>query len=237
MKGRELDQIDTYLLGEMAAEEARLFEQQLLIDSELKTSVDIRKLIHSEVKETYNAELKEKLHKYDKIIDRKNSLSRTIKIAATVLIIIIGGFSAYQFSYKPNLSAYDFYEEGINNYMNDDAQKVQFNNAMSKFRSENYTASITEFEKLLVVKPTNDTLNYYLGVSYFREGEFDKTIQSMKKVVLNTSSTFYQKAEFRLALSYYANDGKISAKTIFNAIAKDETNEFAMEANEILKKY
>lgn len=87
---------------------------------------------------------------------------------------------------------------------------------------------------MLLVKPTNDTLNYYVGIAYFREGEFDKSIQSMKIVISNTNSTYYQKAEFRLALSYYANDEKEMALPLFKEIGNLAAHEFTEEAKEIL---
>lgn len=237
MRGRELDKIDQYLLGEMDAEELSDFEYQLKNDQDLKVSVDIRKAIHQELGEQYAKELKEKLISYDEQIDKKSWVSNSMKIAAGIVLVLIGVFSIYQFNNKPDLSFYDFYEEGINNYMNDEAEKVQFNNAMSKFRIEKYELASLEFEKLLEVKPANDTLNYYLGVCYFRNGEFAKSSELMNAVLLNSNSNYYQKAEFRLALSYYANHEKAKAKPIFTTIADSQTQEFSDEAKEILKSW
>ncbi len=234
MKGRELDNTDKYILGEMGIEELQTFESRLKNDRELKTSVKIRKAIHQELGEEYKRDLKAKLISYDIQMDKKSWVSNSMKIAAGTILVLIGVFSIYQFNKNSDLATYDFYEEGINNYMNDAAEKVQFNNAMSKFRSENYTASIAHFKKLLLIKPTNDTLNYYLGVAYFREGEFDKSIQPIKTVILNTSSAYYQKAEFRLALSYYASNEKEVALLLFKKISNSATHEFTEEAKEIL---
>lgn len=234
MKGRELDKIDKYILGEMDAEELKEFKEGLVTNSDLKTDVLIRKAIHQEINKEYKQELKSKLIQHDKELDNKNWITPLIRIAAVSLIVLVGIYSTYKNYYQTDVSKYDFYEEGINNYMNDDSEMVMFNNAMSHFRSEDYDNAIKEFEQLSSSKPTSDTLNYYLGVSYYREGDFYDAIQKLQTVLNNEHSIYYDKAYFRLGLSYYANSNKKSAKPIFENISRESSHPFSTDAKAIL---
>ena len=80
-----------------------------------------------------------------------------------------------------------------------------FYEAMVDYKQENYTVAIGKWEKLLVNKSKNDTLNYFLGVAHLADNQEEKAKKYLQSTFGQKESSFFDASGFYLGLSYLKN--------------------------------
>jgi tetratricopeptide (TPR) repeat protein len=76
-----------------------------------------------------------------------------------------------------------------------------FYDAMVNYKREEYSVAIQKWEILLSEKPHNDTLNYFLGVSYLAQGNAEKASLLLSEATEDNASIFIDDAYYYSALA------------------------------------
>ncbi len=85
------------------------------------------------------------------------------------------------------------------------------------YQKNNFSAAITQFEKLLNVSdfPEKQQVNYDLGYANFKAKNFEAAQNYFREYLKNPKSEFKNDAELRLADTYYANNQLTEAIAIY----------------------
>jgi len=209
----QLETIERYLDHTMEAGERVLFEEQLTKDTDLQEKVsEIRFLI--ETVET--AALKSKLERFHESIEesqetildapksiliRERSKFPLFAIAATFLVLFgIFYFMNAESSSEKLFAKHFIPDPGLPTTMSTQTNYVFFD-AMVNYKREEYTVAISKWETLLQEKSQNDSIHYYLGVSYLAVGNTEKALEHLQNLETVTNSIFTEDAIYYRALA------------------------------------
>ena len=209
----QLETIERYLNNTMKNDERKAFEKKLETDDKFK-------LMLEDVKGTLlgieSAALKEKMDDFhsDMIPVRqlyseksskktKNLRSRIFQLSIAASIALAFGLFYFmnQGSASDKIFAKHFkVDPGLPTTMST-STNYDFYDAMVNYKREEYTIAIEKWEGLLAEKPQNDTLNYFLGVSYLAKGNAEKASVLLSEATKNNASIFIDDAYYYLALA------------------------------------
>jgi uncharacterized protein YpiB (UPF0302 family) len=226
---KNIELIETYFEGKLSDADKTAFETRLIIDSDFKEEVELYKNIVAGIKENGAANLKAKLKLVDDELDnepaiiklesRKSSLVKYIAIAASVVLVI--SLSLYwSLSNKSNLPelAIVYYEKekGLPNEMS--VSENQLSDVMISYKNGDYFTTKSKLNDLLKNKNTNDTLNYFLGITSYELKDYSAALASFNTI--NSESVYYDKAQYRLVLiELVANDKQKALHKIDESLA------------------
>jgi hypothetical protein len=226
---KNIELIETYFEGKLSDADKTAFETRLIIDSDFKEEVELYKNIVAGIKENGASNLKAKLKLVDEELDsepaiiklesRKSSLVKYIAIAASVVLVI--SLSLYwSLSNKSNLPelAIVYYEKekGLPNEMS--VSENQLSDVMISYKNGDYFTTKSKLNDLLKNKNTNDTLNYFLGITSYELKDYSAALASFNTI--NSESVYYDKAQYRLVLiELVANDKQKALHKIDECLA------------------
>ena len=201
----EFERIERFLNGEMPEAEAVAFEQQLSTDKTLQSNTQEIKLLLLGIQEQ---SLKEQLNSYDvaagKPTGKLISIRRRLMIAASIIIILGLGTWALLLNNTSSKNIYSrFYkpDPGLATSMGT-ADNYDFEKAMVEYKNNEYDKAIVAWNSLLKQKPSNDSLQYFIGAAYQANGDDDNAIKHLRPVADNGQSAFNKDACWYLGLSY-----------------------------------
>lgn len=227
-ENENIDIFEIYLKNELSSEELSDFEERLISDASFKKEFEEYKSIKLGLKKHYRKELKAKLSEVDHRLDtpKKKLLSINWYLVSGIAAILVIGL--FVFNNQSN-SSFDLvakywpYEAGLPVKMN---EKNKYDKAMNAFKFEDWKKA----EKIL--KPIDsDTSDYYLGVITYELENYSSSLKYFKNI--DSTSYFYDEAQFRLALISILQDDLVLAKGILQEQIKKETT-FALESKNIL---
>lgn len=232
-----LELIERYCEGNLDEAEKASFEARLLFDSELQEELKLYQNIVDVIKETGKENLRKKLKDADIEMDASTPLTQPAKlnvpfrflaIAASVLIII-GATSFYFFFKSPDLPelASKYYEPEIGLPVELAVSNSKWDAVMNDLKSGNIKESKEKLDKLKS-SGTNDTLSYFEGVLDYELKNYGEAIKNFSSV--NESAYYFQKAQYRLVLSYLMSKNKKSA---LEAIDKATANKYFAKLSEL----
>lgn len=227
----ESEIIDKYLRGELNAIELEKFLKILDSDVTLQRKVTLRRLIVAGISHSYTEDLKFKLAEFDRSLESKKRFQFSWKMAAVFVILIISGSIFYLAIQKSNPYDFDIVEPGLPNAMGAN-NIIELNNAMSTFKTGDYGAAGQAFEKLLIDNPKNDTLLYFVGLCDFRTKKNELAIQKWNQI--ETSSIFFTKTEYRLAIAYWSIGEEKKAVELLQKIRKEGDTFLREESEKVL---
>lgn len=196
----ESELIDQFLKNELTAKEAEAVNIRIQYDAEFQKKIALRKLVMAGISEAYAEELKIKLKKVDRSLEKKNRFQFSWKIAAVFAGVVLVGSVLFFLNQKPNPYDFDLVEIGIPNTMGR-TQNIVFLNAMNDFKKGEYISSGEVFSALQRKQPKNDTLLYFSGLCDFRTKQTRSAIVKFNSMM--PSSEYYDKARYHLALCYW----------------------------------
>jgi len=226
---KNIELIENYYEGKLSDAEKTAFETRLVIDSDFKEEFDLYKNIVAGIKENGAANLKAKLKLVDDELDNeplvlkletnKTSLVKYLAIAASVILIISLGVY-WNLSDKSNLPelaiAYYEKEKGLPNEMS--VSKGQLSDVIASYKNGDYVTTKNKLNDLLKNKNTNDTLNYFLGITSYELKDYSAALASFNTI--NSESVYYDKAQYRLVLiELVANDKQKALHKIDECLA------------------
>jgi len=211
---QDFEKIEQFISGSLSSEDLINFKKRLKNDPLLQQQVKEYEVLISGVEKQ---SLRNKLNDFHKefesekknIIQPKKSLSITkFSIAATVALII--GFTGFWLYNSKNTNQKLYAEHfgpdpGLPTVMSNN-NDFDFYDAMVDYKRGNYNVAIKKWENILTKSPENDTLNYFLGVSYLAEKNQFKAIEFLTRVLNESNSIFLNDANFYLGLAYLKNN-------------------------------
>lgn len=227
----QFERIEKYLLGKMNNTDRVRFEAEIKRDDNLKQQVEeVRELISTVKEESLKEELEE-IHadlgynKPLKTVQTKRKFNYLAIAASIALLVSVGGIW-YLSSTSNNQQLYERYfrpDPGLPTVMGN-SDNYDFYDAMVNYKQNDYATAIEKWKKLLITKPENDTLNYFIGVSYLAKNNTKSAVPYLEKVT-STASIFKNDAYYYLGLSYLKEDNIEAAKKNFNLSTSENGRE------------
>jgi len=160
-----------------------------------------------------------------------------IKYAAVLLPI---AFALFYFinnsiNHKQNLDQWYPKEEGLPNYMG--TEKTNWDGLMELFRANKMKEAFVVSERILALKPQNDTAIYFHGVISYELKNYKTAKTDYNKITLNKESVFYYDATFRLGFALKNLQELKIAKQQFEKVANDANNPFDKKAKVVLEHF
>lgn len=252
MKEFDYDMINSYLDGEMNAEEKNVFEEQMRQDAELKNEVDLLKDV--------NTTLKIKLHPGENEMALRNSfqdlrgeyfskkteqakiipLSRKRWITAVAAVFIMALLLTVWQPWKKE----DLYKQYADIQMPGIAERGAAADSLLKLSVENFNnkkfaEAIPSFEAVLKdsaqrsAGSQNAFVQYYYAIALLQNGDIKKSRFQFTELY-NGESLFKYDAAFFMALSYLKEKNKVVCKEWLNKIPADAGP--YSKAQELMKK-
>lgn len=231
------DEINDYHLGNLCVQDKLLFEARLVIDLELaeayKEFLGTLKIIKKQ--NIHN--LKNDFQLLDAVLDKEllsnQKRKPVILYVAATLVVLLSVSIIFFHQNKLDEPAKAYYEKDIGlPVVMGESNNNQLDRAMSYYKLNDYEKS-KSILTLLSSQKTTDTLTYYIGVNDYELGQYKKAINFFKKV--DKQSTFYDKAQYRLGLSYWQVNEIDSTQQVFINL-KSPTSSYSIQAELILKK-
>jgi tetratricopeptide (TPR) repeat protein len=235
-----IELIEAYFDGTLSPEEKAEFELRLVYDSVLEEDFQMYKKIRTGFNRIKADQLRNRLRSFDGEIDKqspndrgRNSFWLFTGLAASLVIgIIVFRFLQNPADYDPNFIPV---EAGLPVKMGLKFD-VEFNNAMTAFKAEDFPLASNGFSKLLATSPENDTCLFFLGASLLHQSEFPEAVDTFKKLALQPASAYFEKGQYYMALSLWANGDNEEAESVLKIIAGKAEHPFRQQSKSILDK-
>lgn len=232
----ELEHIERYINKTMTFEESSAFEEKLKSNPDFKNQVeDIRTMllgIETQALKEKMEEFHEELPK-NKIPVKEPSKVKYLNfrklVAAAAIVIALG--SVWYFSGNSNTNLYSKYyspDPGLPTTMST-SDNFTFYDAMVNYKRKDYTLAISKWEPLLINKPENDTLNYFIGSAYLANGKEELAITYLQKVTQLKENTFKNEAYYYIGLAYLKAENIELAKKNLNLSTFDNSKDILSE--------
>jgi tetratricopeptide (TPR) repeat protein len=206
----EFEAIEQYILQQMPAEEKNAFTKRLATDQELQHKFDTVRLLLVGVQEASIKNRMEVFHT-DLLSSGKNTIRLSGKmasikkrwlVAASIIFIATLG-SLFYFNQETReekiFAAYYQPDPGLISAMSA-TENYLFDRAMIDYKTGKYDAALKTWESMLVSKPGNDTLNYFIGSAYLAKEKNELALAHFQKVILNPDSYFLNDAYWYIGL-------------------------------------
>jgi|GEM_PF-2572921 tetratricopeptide (TPR) repeat protein len=231
------DEINDYHFGNLSAQDKLLFDSRLIIDLELAAAYEEFSDTLKIIKQQNIHNLKNDFQLLDAVLDKEFLSNQKRKpvilyIAAT-LVVLLSISMIYFHQNKLDNPAKAYYEKDIGlPVVMGENNNIQLDRAMSFYKLNDYEKAKNILTLLSNKKPT-DTLTYYIGVNNYELGQYKNAINFFKKV--DKQSSFYDKAQYRLGLSYWQVNEIDSTRQVFSNL-KSPSSSYSVQAELILKK-
>lgn len=235
-----LDTIERYLNGTMTNDEHSMFEEQLTNNPDLKQQVEDIRLILFGVRK---AVLKSKLNAFHEGIkkthaeEKKETKVRTLyykrfAVAASVALVIGSFWLMNRTPRNEKLFSKHFTpDHGLVTTMSE-TKNYSFDDAMVNYKHGDYDLAIDKWKVLLQEKPANDTLNYFIGVTYLAKGDENSAIPLLTMVKNTKESIFTNETFYYLGLAYLKANNLEAAK---NNLSKSNTDKSKTIISELIE--
>lgn len=157
---------------------------------------------------------------------------------AAIVILFIG--IGYFFNYNTSSSILDYApaESGLPNFLNADTKNNRWSAFMEAYNKEDYQKAQTELKVIEKDVPkSNDTLQYFLGITTFKLKAFDQAATHFETLKTLEESVFKLDSEFYLMLSLLASNKKPEAKVYLNHMLNDSLHPYHSNSKEILLEF
>ncbi|MGB3150266.1 MAG: hypothetical protein WBB27_06340 [Maribacter sp.] len=225
---------ERFLMDEMSIKEKKSFEIKIAGDKNLKNSFDEFKSLFETVEEVG---LRHKLKDFHNALENGEEPQIRLlnpskyrfgyRIAASIIILIGLGSIWFLNNTNSNVKLYEVYyfqDPGLPTVMGS-SDNYNFYEAMVDYKQGDFKVAIEKWEKLLVAKPENDTLNYFLGVSHLANGQFEKGLIHLNKNENDSSSRFFSENNFYLGLAHLRLNQLTEAKIYLGKSKMPESKE------------
>jgi tetratricopeptide (TPR) repeat protein len=229
---QDFERIESYILGQMTEKERLALESDMLQDQNLRNYYQDLKVILQEVELSALKENMEEFHEELALqksvvpISKKEFIWKPYAIAASLLCLLVISIWVFMGSTPENEKLFMAYyqpDPGMVTAMGSNSN-YEFDRGMVDYKTGDYRAAITRWEKLLAEKPDNDTLNYFLGSAFLALEDTELAKSYLEKTSLIESSIFQKEASWYLGLALLKSGNNTEA---INYLQKSGRNEAA----------
>lgn len=232
------DRIEQYLLNSMKDNEREAFEYEMNSDPDLKNLTEKKRLIIRGIKAGFNSELKSKLKKEDRRLNRMVKTRRIKFISGIAAILVIGVFSTF-FLRSMNQDPIKIYKKHYQAYPNITNPLSRSNentdNPYYLYENGNYKAALTGLNALIDNNPADDEALFYTSIIYMELGDFKNAIEYLKIVISENSIKFSRPANWYISLAYIHTGNLEIASKHLGKLAKGN-DIYGKSSEKILKK-
>lgn len=197
------DRIEAYCLKQMSPQQRQQFENELADNPQLQQQADELKLLIEGI-ETYA--LREKMNEFHQSLHPpKPSATRSLRpwmysaVAAVAAVLILWLLVDFSNTSEKIYARHFVPDPGLPTTMST-TENFKFFEGMVDYKQKNYQTALNKWLPLLDQKPTNDTLQYFVGVTYLALGETEKALPYIDQALQNKPSIFNQDALYYKAL-------------------------------------
>ncbi|MEZ4817432.1 MAG: hypothetical protein R2776_05620 [Flavobacteriaceae bacterium] len=226
-----LETIERFLNNTMEATEKIQFEKLMQKDEVLKQQVEDIKTLLTGIETASLREKMEELHQHFErtipvrsITQNNRTNNRLFYTIAASFLLLLGIFWIFK-SQSSNTQLFDDYfyaDPGLPTTMGN-GMDFNFYDGMVNYKRKEYDVALEKWKALLIEKNNNDTLNYFIGVTYLAQGNTEKAILFLEKVTSQEESIFFEDSNYYLGLSNLKNNNIDLAKENFRKSNKPES--------------
>jgi len=234
---KQIDLFDQYLRGQLSEVERAHFEEKLQNDASFQGAFELHR---KAIRAIEFAAIKDKMSAIGKEAQRSKSLNtRTLVAIAASIALLVG---AYVFvldrvdpplDYEQVFASIHFKDPGLPTLMGAAEHDQDLDDFMLAYKQNKYEEALAIGLALAKNQPENDTIQFYMAMSYFEMEQFDQAFDVLTKVELN-EGPMGQKAEWYLLMIDLKNGDLTSAKAGIKLISENPNHIFRMEAIEAL---
>ena len=209
---KEFERIEKYLMGNLSPNELHQFELELQDDSNLQAKVEEVKYL---LKGIETASLKSQLNQFHEELVPSKEISKSastqsrapIYAIAAVFVALLGLFLFFNTeSESEKLFAKHFVPDpGLPTTMGT-TDNFKFYDGMVNYKQEDFKTALDKWNPLLEKNPKNDTLRYFIGVAYLANGDDQKAITDLERLLNSEPKSFKNETAFYLGMAYLKLD-------------------------------
>ena len=236
----EFEHIEKYLNGNLEVSELKIFEDKLKTDANLRIKVEEIKTILTGIE---TQALKEQLNVFHEEINESTTNPKTDdtkvyslnwkKLLVAAALVIAAG-SIWFLNGNSNEQLYAEYfspDPGLPTTMSS-TDNYEFYDAMVNYKQGDYKTAISKWEMLHKSEPSNDTLNYFIGVAHLANKEEKIAISFLEDATKNSDFALTNDAYYYLGLAYLKADKVNDAKESLKKSNLDNSKALLSELND-----
>ncbi|MDF9795461.1 tetratricopeptide (TPR) repeat protein [Catalinimonas alkaloidigena] len=242
MDEKLFEKMEDYIHGRLSASEKDSFETELEKDEALWEEVALHKKLISSIETESLRQMLDQIHEahFEEETPVVSMQSRrsyfTWAVAASLALFVLAGW--WFFSVQPSQPAtlYASYfapATGLPTTLGY-SNSTDFAEGMVSYKLGEYAEARSYWQPLLKAAPSNDTLNYYVGISFLAEEAPAQALGYLEKVAQTESSVFSNDAHWYQALAYLLNEQEEEARAILNELSA-EGSAYRKQSLEILE--
>jgi tetratricopeptide (TPR) repeat protein len=232
----EFELIEHYLNGSMSNEEQSDFEKSLTEDEVLKQKTEELRILFQAVEEQT---LREKLKKFHKEIPSEKSKTKSLNpfrryaIAASIALLAVLGIWLILNQKPKNEKLFAQYfkpDPGLITPMST-TSNYEFYRGMVDYKQAKYKLAFERWKPLLAKKPQNDTLNFYLGLSFLSTGNSTSALPYLTEVGKAGKSIFLPDVYYFIGLAYLKEGNIEKAKIALEKNGSEKARDLISKLN------
>ena len=225
------DYIDQYVLGEMEAQEARAFEQELEQDAELNRMFLLTRDISAALNEREVLKLRDQLDRiHEDVVVKQKPAIFTLRPLLRIASVIIGLLAVSTVVLlNRGMSDAEIYNQYFEPYHSTVRVRstVTVDNPLTKamnfYDAGNFEKAALLFEQILAKDPDKAALNLYSGISHMEIEAYQKANHSFRKIIDSENNPYMEQAEWYLGFCYLMTGEKEKALEQFETIAQSDS--------------
>lgn len=230
----QLETIERYLNGSMNTVELKEFENKIATNTDLKILVeDVKMMLLGIESSALKAELNnfhEEMNPVRNLSSEKTATTKSLRyrfVQLSIAASIVLAFGIYLFMNQETTSEHLFAKHftpdpGLPTTMSS-TEEFDFYDAMVDYKRGNYAKAIEKWKVLQMKKNNNDTLNFYLGVSYLAEGNAETASKYLSETTKQVNSIFIEDAYHFAALAEIKQENFEKAKQLLLKSKSDKS--------------
>ncbi len=248
MKMEEAENIDRYLRDEMSTSERLAFESKVSQDAALQRELDLHRDLMAGMEYHYNASLKRKLQAREEAstpthtpVAKPASRGRrfflvSMGIAATFLILFIGGYFYLSSTTAPTEFYYAYYQPYPNIINPVERSGVMPEDTLARaliaYERGDFQQAIQMFQE--AKNELSPGHQFYLALSHLESGNQLSAIEHLQEVIIAQDDTFYLPALWYQGLAHLAAQQPEEAKEVLGKLLEEEDSTYYAKAQKIL---
>ncbi|HHE64474.1 MAG TPA: tetratricopeptide repeat protein, partial [Bacteroidetes bacterium] len=206
-------------------------------NDQLREQVDEQQILFQAVEEQ---SLREKLNEFHKGIEVENTKVKSIRsykkyaIAASIALLLGLGYwltMGQKSAHEKLYAAYFAPDPGLITPMSATSD-YEFYRGMVDYKQGEYELAINRWDSLIKLNPENDTLNFFMGVSYLALEDPSQALPYLKKVSDSSQSIFNPEVFYYLGLAELKEGNTEAAKVAFETNGSEKALEIISKLND-----
>ena len=163
------------------------------------------------------------------------SIKKWISIAASLLLLALGGFAIYQYKFANHSNSVfaQFYQKpSWNNQTRGTESNAEYSSAIQNYNQGLYQAAVPTFDSLLANEEDDNQMRLYKGIAHLEMKQYTEAENELNTVRIN-SAIYFDEASWYLALVNIKMDKLHEANAYLDEIIELENSFYRDQALEM----